>query len=251
MPKDSKTTDQRLDELYREHPDGFTAGRNQLAKDLRGSGDRDEAERVKGLRRPSAAAWLVNRVALDSPAMMDAFGEASQELEDAQTRAIEGRKGAAAELRAAARRERDAVAAVVEEAERSARSAGHPPSPRALELVAGTLRAASGDSGFRKRVREGRVDRERTAATLGTVPKNVPSRPVGSEKRRELAQAQRELKHLEEELARSSATEERLREQVDRAGEALRSDKRRLAESKRESARLRRELKAAERRAAK
>jgi hypothetical protein len=252
MPKDSKTTDQRLDELYREHPEGFTAGRNQLAKELRASGERDEAERVKRLRRPSAAAWLVNRVALDSPATMGAFGEASHELEQAQSRAVEGRKGAATELRAAAARERDAVAAVLEEAERGARSAGHPPNARTLELVADTLRAASGDSSFRERVRAGRIERERTAATLGAVPDSVPSRPtVGSEKRREVAVAQRELKRLEEELERAAATEERLREQIDRASEALRSDKRRLTQSKRESTRLRRELKAAERRAAK
>jgi hypothetical protein len=252
MPKDSRTTDQRLDELYREHPEGFTAGRNQLAKELRASGARDEAERVKRLRRPSTAAWLVNRVAIDSPATLDAFGEASQELERAQSRAVEGRKGAATELRAAAARERDAVAAVLEEAERGARSTGHPPNARTLDLVTDTLRAASGDPRFRERVRAGRVERERTAATLGAVPDNVPSRPsVGSEKRREVAVAQRELKRLNEELERATAAEERLREHVDRATEALRADKQKLAESKRDATRLRRELKAAERRAAK
>ena len=140
----------------------------------------------------------------------------------------------------------------MEEAERGARSTGHPPSARSLELVAETLRAAIGDAEFRQRVREGRVERERTAATLGTIPENVPSpaRKASSEKRREVAQAERELKRLKEELARANATEERLREQVERAGDALRRDKDRLAESKRESARLQREVKAADRRAA-
>jgi hypothetical protein len=252
MAKDSQKTDQRLDELYRDHPEGFTAGRNELAKDLRASGDRDEAERVKRLRRPSAAAWLVNRVAIDSPETMDAFGEASEELEKAQSRAVEGKQGAATELRAAAARERDAVAAVLEEAERSARGVGHPPNARTLELVADTLRAASGDGEFRKRVRAGRLERERTAATLGTVPDKVPfRRRVGSEKRREVAQAQRELKRLEQELERVAATEERLQDQIERTSEALRSERRQLAEAKRESNRLRRELKATERRAGK
>jgi hypothetical protein len=60
-------TDDRLDDLYREPPDRFVAGRNALAKELRAGGHRDEAERVKALRRPSAAAWLINRVAFDSP----------------------------------------------------------------------------------------------------------------------------------------------------------------------------------------
>ena len=70
--------EERLDELYREHPDGFVAGRNELAKEVRVAGDRDEAERIRKLRRPSVAAWLINRTALASPQPLRGFEEATR-----------------------------------------------------------------------------------------------------------------------------------------------------------------------------
>ncbi|MGH2993081.1 MAG: hypothetical protein ACRDL1_06055, partial [Solirubrobacterales bacterium] len=155
MEKSTAASDDRLDELYREHPEGFVAGRDQLAKDLRAAGDRDEAGRVKKLRRPTVAAWLINRAALTAPARVEEFAEASRQLEDAQGRALEGKDEGAAKWRAAAEREREATGAVVEATEAGARDAGHPASARALELVGETLRAATGDPALRERVLHG------------------------------------------------------------------------------------------------
>jgi hypothetical protein len=248
-PERPVASSQRLDELYREHPEGFIAGRDRLVKELRAS-DRAGADRVRKLRRPTVAAWLINRAALSSPAQVEEFTEASRQLEDAQARALEGKDEGAAEWRAAAARERDATGALVDLAEGLAREAGHPATARALELVGETLRAATGDPELRERVLQGRVERERSAATLGT-PAGAPprSRAPGTPKRRDLAQARRELKRLEEELADATAREERLRARVGQASEALRQEKARLAESRRETADLKRQAKAAERRA--
>ena len=239
---------QRLDDLYREHPEAFVAGRDQLAKELRAAGDRDEADRVRRLRRPTAAAWLINRAALSSPAQLKELSDASRQLEEAQARALEGKDEGAAEWRAAAARERDAISAVVNLAEVVAREAGHPASARALELAGETLRAATGDPELRERVLQGRVERERSAATLGT-PAGAPlRRPPGSPKRRDLAQDRRELERLEGELADATAREEQLGARVERASEALRQERARLAQGKRETADLKRQVKAAERR---
>ena len=71
---------QRVDELYREHPEGFVAGRDRLVKELRGAGDREEAERARKLRRPTVAAWLINRAALSSPTQLEELAEASRQL---------------------------------------------------------------------------------------------------------------------------------------------------------------------------
>lgn len=117
MDESPAASDPRLDELYREHPEGFVARRAQLVKDLRAAGDRDEADRVKKLRRPTVAAWLINRTALDSPEQLEEFAEASAQLEDAQARALEGKGQGAAEWRAAGAREREAADAVVDVAE--------------------------------------------------------------------------------------------------------------------------------------
>jgi hypothetical protein len=242
--------ERRLDELYREHPEGFVARRNELAKELRADGDRDEAERVRKLRRPTVAAWLINRATLESPAQLKKFAEASRELEEAQRRALEGEDEGAAAWRAAAARESDVIGEIVDLAENGARDAGHPASGQALQLVAETLRAASGDLDLRERVLRGRVEREQSAATLGPLAAGPPRRrDRGSEKRRELAQARRDLGRLKDELGDASAREERLRARVEETEAVLRREKESLAEAKREATKLRRQLKAAQRRA--
>jgi hypothetical protein len=242
--------EERLDELYREHPEEFVAGRDRLAKDVRAAGDREEADRIKKLRRPSVAAWLINRIALSSPEPLEEFAEASRRLEEAQGRALDGEEEAVAEWRAAAARERDANAAVIEAAAGLARDAGHSVNQRALELAGETLRAAAGDAGLRDRVMRGRLEREQSAPTLGT-PAGPPARKraSGSAKRRDVAMARRELERLHDELDEASAREERLHESVERTTEALRQDKARFADAKRETAKLRRQVKAAERKA--
>ena len=252
-PRDNAPADtsQRLDDLYRQHPEGFVAGRDQLVKELRAAGDRDQADRVKKLQRPTAAAWLINCAALSSPAQLEEFAKASRELEDTQARALEGKDEGAAEWRAAAARERVTTRAVVDLGESLAREAGHPASARALELAGETLRAATGDPELRERVLEGRVEREQSAATLGT-----PARRPAEQARARVGEAARpgpgppgDSKRLEGELADATAGQERLRARVEEASEALRRERARLAESKRETADLKRLVKAAKRRA--
>jgi hypothetical protein len=242
-------SDKHLDELYREPPGNFVATRNELVKELRADGDRDGAQRLKKLRRPTTTAWLINRVALDSPELVEEFAAASRAVEEAQTRALEGDDKATAEWRTAAARERDATAAVRDGAEQAARGAGQPANPRALELVVETLRAAGGDRELRERVLRGRVEREQSAATLG-ITQPPSSRPKAtSTVRREAARARRERKLVENELADATAREERLAARVEAAAEALRRDKEKLAESRRETRALTRKLEALERRA--
>jgi hypothetical protein len=271
VEKSRAALDERLNELYRESPERFVAGRDELAKELRAAGDRDESARVKKLRRPSVPAWLLNRAALKTPDRLEEFDRASRELAGAQERALAGEADAAAGWRQAAARERDAAGAVVDAAGRLAREARHPASDRALELVGETLRAASGDAELRERVLSGRLEREQSAATLGNLgagpppnhrtgsstraakaPKrnaNTPKRAPKAPKQPDLVEARRERDRLQRKLAAADAREERSRAQVDEAVDALRERKASLAAAKRETADLRREVKAAERRA--
>jgi hypothetical protein len=241
---------ERLDELYREHPEGFVAGRDALVKEVRAAGDRGEADRIKKLRRPSVAAWLVNRTALSSGGPLEEFAEASRRLEEAQARALEGDEEAGAQWRAAAGREREAIEAVVEAAASRARDSGHSVNERALELAGETLHAAAGDSDLRDRVMRGRLEREQSATTLG-IPADAPTRrrDSGSTKRREATIARRELERLRDQLDEVAAREDRLRENVERTTETLRQDKARLADAKRETAKVRKLVSAAERKA--
>jgi hypothetical protein len=249
MAKGRKGSEQRLDELYREHPQGFVAGRDELARDLRGAGDGDEAARVKKLRRPTAAAWAVNRAVLTEPRKAKAFADASGRLEDAQAQALEGGDKDVSDFRAAAARENEARTVLTEVAEQGARDAGDPLSGRSLELVVETLRAATADADLRERVVRGRVEREQSGATIGAIPTGKPRKRDGrSDKRRKHAQARRELDRLEDELADATERQERLSAQVERTTKALRDEKRKLTDVKREASALKRKVAAARRR---
>lgn len=60
---------QEITRLYGEFPEVFVGTRDALVQRLRQRGDQDAAERVRRLRRPTVAAWAVNRVALQEPAL--------------------------------------------------------------------------------------------------------------------------------------------------------------------------------------
>src|SRR5918994_2483675 len=249
MSQRRDASEERLDELYREHPEGFVAGRDELARGLRGAGDGDAATRVKKLRRPTAAAWAINRAALTAPRETEEFADTSRRVEEAQGRALEGGDEGASEWRAAAARENEARTALADVVERGARDAGHPLSDRSLELVIETLRAATADAELRDRVVRGRVQREQSAATLGAIPTGRPrKRDRRSDQRRQQAQARRELDRLEDELADATARQQRLSAQIERTTEALREEKRKLADTKREATTLKRRVAAARRR---
>src|ERR1700704_5227954 len=53
-----------LDRLYEAKPEEFTALRTKLAAEAKQRGDADAAKRISGARKPTTAAWVVNRLAL-------------------------------------------------------------------------------------------------------------------------------------------------------------------------------------------
>jgi hypothetical protein len=214
---------------------------------------------VKKLKRPSAAAWLLNVVALARPKPLRAFAKASEALEKAQQAALEGGDKEVEKWRTAAAREREAAQAVIDAAETAAGDAGHPATKQALDLVDGTLRAAAADPDLRQRVVAGRLEREQAGATIGLsgpVSAGPARRASGgkrkeedSAKRREAAQASRELTRVERALGEAADREERRQAAVDDATKALREAEELLKAAKAESADLRRQAKALERKA--
>ncbi|MFV0138119.1 hypothetical protein ACLGIH_34035 [Streptomyces sp. HMX87] len=55
------------DELYGLRPGDFTAARNERAKAARSAGDRELAEQIRRLRRPTLAAWAGNLLVRQQP----------------------------------------------------------------------------------------------------------------------------------------------------------------------------------------
>ena len=240
--------ERRLDGLYRDRPDEFVAGRDALARDLRAEGDRESAAAVKKLRRPSAAAWVINRISAEQPERTREFIRASEELADVQRRVLAG-QAPGEELREAAASERAQIEAIVADARRlTAGDVGNV--ANVIDRVAETLRAAGGDAELRGRVMRGRVENEQSAATVGlpggvTVPKRRTTGPTAGA----LERARRELARLRRELADAEARRDRDEEAVAEAQADLRRAKSDLTASKRAVHDLERQVTKAEREA--
>jgi hypothetical protein len=99
--------DQEIDALYAGPAATFTADRNALAKR---AGNR--AAEVKGLAKPTAAAWAVNQLYWHERGVFDALARASQSMRQLQARRLGGEKVDTTAAEAAHRRALDkAVAA--------------------------------------------------------------------------------------------------------------------------------------------
>jgi hypothetical protein len=76
--------DEVTDRLYALPPEEFTQARNEAERELRRAGEREQADQVKALRKPSAAAGAVNRLVRSHRDQVEAFLEAAAKLRDAQ-----------------------------------------------------------------------------------------------------------------------------------------------------------------------
>lgn len=81
---DQNGIDAAAEELYAVLPAEFIAARDAKAKEARSGEDEELYRQIKALRRPSAAAWLVNLLARSDEGF-DAFSDLSRRLRDAQT----------------------------------------------------------------------------------------------------------------------------------------------------------------------
>jgi hypothetical protein len=237
--------DQRLDDLYREPPEEFVSRRDALARELRVEGERTSAATVKRLRRPSAAACVINRISSEEPKRTREFVRASEGLAEAQRRVLEG-EAPADELREAAANEREHAEGMVAEARRLTAAQGGNVA-NVVDRVAETLRAVGGDAELRDRVLRGRVEKEQTAATVG-IPGGVKvsKRRSAGPNAAKLERARRELSRLRRELEDAEARRGHDEESVAEAEAELRRAKSRLTGSKRAVRDLERRVKRAE-----
>jgi hypothetical protein len=131
------------EDLYGLPLEEFTPARDVLAKELRAAGRKDEAAEVKSLRKPSVAAWALNRVARDHPEAIGRLRTAGADLREAQQEAMSGDAG---RLREASRALSDEIDRVAELAAGALQAAGRPVSAAQQEKLVATLRTAAVDA---------------------------------------------------------------------------------------------------------
>jgi hypothetical protein len=126
-----------LDVLYEVKQDEFTALRTKLAAAARQRGDTDTARQISAARKPTAAAWVVNRLALRDRDIRTRLAGLGERLKDAHS-AMDGER-----IRALSTEQRrlvdDVARAAFEEAEIA------DPSAALRDDVTGTLQAAIAD----------------------------------------------------------------------------------------------------------
>jgi len=134
------------DELYALTLPEFTPARDAKAKELKGT---DLAKEVKGLKKPSLAAWVVNLLVRHEAEQVDQVLQVGAALRAAQ----ESMSGD--ELRQLTRQRRQVTAAVTTQARRLARENGQKVTEAVAAQIEATLTAAMVDEGCAKAVRSG------------------------------------------------------------------------------------------------
>lgn len=189
--------DEELDRLYALPLEEFTRARDGRARELRKEGEREAADEVKALAKPSLPAWAVNQLARKEPMQMRALTTAGERLQKAQAELLEG--GGPDELQAALQRQRDVVGALVESAKRILEAAGQAATEATLERVRRTLTAAAADEDGARLVERGRLPKElepagfgRMAAAPGGKRRRAQPKPAGGHGRKRRFEAAKE-----------------------------------------------------------
>src|ERR1700752_3034827 len=80
-----------LDELYEVKQEEFTALRTKLAAAAKQRGDTDTAKQISAARKPTTAAWVVNRLALRDQDIRTRLPRLGERLKEAHT-AMDGNR---------------------------------------------------------------------------------------------------------------------------------------------------------------
>lgn len=89
--EDEDVADDALDELYAAKLEDFTALRTKLAGEAKKRGDADAAKRISAARKPTTAAWVVNRLALGDEDVTQRLKGLGERLRDAHA-AMDGER---------------------------------------------------------------------------------------------------------------------------------------------------------------
>src|ERR1700761_4809657 len=87
---DSDRVRAAADQLYAADPAEFTDQRADLVAQARAAGDKTAARAIGAFRRPTRAAWVVNRLAPTDPAAVDRLTALGDQLRAAES-ALDGR----------------------------------------------------------------------------------------------------------------------------------------------------------------
>jgi hypothetical protein len=232
--------EREIDRLFELPLEEFTPKRNELARHLKKEGDKDTAEQVGALAKPTVPAWAINQLARREKARMRALLESGARLRKAQERALAG--GHADALRGAQVEERQAVRDLTQRAQEILKEAGRPASRAIVERISTTLGAAAVTEPARGALKAGRLTSEVKVsgfdALAGIEPRTRPPAASGdelAERRQRKADRERRRRKLEKNARELGKRAEAAERKAERAEEAA-ADAREIAEERRRAA---------------
>jgi hypothetical protein len=222
-------------ELYALAPEEFTAARDGREREARAAGEAKLAADIRGLRKPTQAAWVLNLLAREQPEALGELLDLGASLREAQKK-LQGD-----ELRRLSAQRGQVVGALARDAMQVARAAGRPATTAVLREVEQTLEAALADPAAADAVRTGRLSSALsyagfgTAAEEGAVPKRAAKAPAGEPRpKKRPADAARErrddVSRYQEAAAKAAKDVEEAQAGVRAAEEAHREWKERVQE---------------------
>ena len=241
-------SEKQLDGLFHGPLEEFTSGRNELAKSLRSGGKDEAAEWVKGLTKPSRAAWLVNQLSVRKSEEIGELLETGRELRAAQEEMLAGSTDRD-KLREAAHREQEIVDSLLGTAEAIGRE--HGVGAQILTRVGETLKAASSDPEVAEAIEAGRLTREQRAASIGLVgpaspakskSKGTKAKERDAADRRKRQQQAKRRKEAERKLATAERKLEGERKKLERARQSVEQAERRVHDAELDAHAARRAL---------
>jgi DNA-binding phage protein len=190
--------DEIADRLYGLPIEEFTSARNDAATELRNAGRRDEADEVKALRKPTAAAAAVNRLVREHGDQVEEYLAAAAALRDAQFAG----KG---DVAAATKLGRETLDRLVDLASAEVRQ---------------TLQAAAVDDAAAEELRRGRLERELEPRGFGTLlshAKRAPAKPKPAKPKPDDRAARAKLQQAKDALTAARSEERQARRQWEEA----------------------------------
>ena len=249
--------DKAIRALFAANPDTFVATRNTLVARLKQDGDMTAANQVKALRRPTVAAWAIDRVSSDHHSELAELVRLGEAVGAAQHEAAAG--GGLDRFRAATEERRALIDRLVRAAA-DALGRAEMAAPRAtLDRVADTLTAMASDPELAERVLNGELEKEAPApagfgdqrldATLLASVSELP-RPVVNAGTATPQQERKERERLRK-TARLVAEATALEAEADRLMKAAKEAEAQAATAGKSAAAAKRKADAARRRAEK
>jgi len=236
-------------ELYALPLAEFTQARNARAADARGDGDRELADSIRQLKKPSSSAWAVNMLVRNRESEVQQLLELGEALRAAQSDLD------ADQLRELGKQRQKLIAAVVRQARALADELGDPIGAAAADEVGQTLQAALGDPHAADAVTAGMLTRPLAAEGWGEVdidassalPSKRRSATVTNISERQLAKAKRRVESAEKAVEKHEADALAVESKLGAVAARHRDLGKELRELERRVEAVTRELEAAER----